>query len=63
MNSVHYVSINRQRDTDGCREKDFRHCGNMSVDVPLVIRHLHEAVQRARCPAGDGGWPCEMALS
>ena len=48
MNTVTYLMLNRQKDTvgpDGCEDKDFRLCGNMTVDVPAVhakLRHMLE---------------------
>ena len=48
MNTVTYLMLDRQKDTvgpDGCEDKDFRLCGNMTVDVPAVhakLRHMLE---------------------
>ena len=43
MNNVTYYALDRQPDTtgpDGCEHKDFRACGNMTVDVGAVVGWL-----------------------
>ena len=51
MNSVDYYMIGRQKDTegpDGCKDRDFRLCGNMTVDIPLVTARLRHMLAIAR---------------
>ena len=61
MNSVAYYMLDRQQDTqgpDGCEDKDFRLCGNMTVDVGAVTSRLRHMLATARPPAAaaaDGG--------
>jgi hypothetical protein len=64
MNSVDYYTIDRQKDTEGpngCKDRDFRVCGNMTVDIRLVTARLRHMLAMARLlaspppPALDAG--------
>ena len=58
MNSVSYHMLDRQRDTegpDGCEDKDFRLCGNMTVDIGAVTSRLRSMLANARAPAEAAG--------
>mmetsp|Transcript_35481 Transcript_35481/g.88312 ORF Transcript_35481/g.88312 Transcript_35481/m.88312 type:complete len:118 (-) Transcript_35481:233-586(-) len=47
MNNVDYYMLARQPDTANCIDKDFRTCGNMSVDIAATTATLRRMLLRA----------------
>lgn len=48
MNNVSYYALSHQTDTQRCVDQDFRKCGNMTVDIPAVIKILRTMLVKER---------------
>jgi hypothetical protein len=54
INHVKHFRVHQQRDTPECRSKDWRSCGNMTVDVAQVTAVLHDVAEYVGGGAAGG---------